>query len=285
VYLAGVLVRPPSIAELNQAITKLRELEQKLNTAIARNMDVNDAGELVSAPAPAVPPGQPSETAPNARRMYKAQADLVEKMIESTLEVEIDRAKLNWKTTTSLQSSPNPSTSRQAVTVTATVSSNSGTPSGTVAFNEGSTVLGTGTLSGGLAAMSISTLTVGSHSIIAVYGGDSIYQGSTSSALTQTVNTATTATVLQSSSNPSTVGQPVTLTATVSSIGGGAPSGTVAFQEGSTVLGTSTLSDGAATYSATSLRVGDNTITAVYSGDANFQASISPALTQTINPS
>jgi hypothetical protein len=91
--------------------------------------------------------------------------------------------------------------------------------------------------------------------------------------------------VLQSSSNPSTVGQPVTLTATVSSIGGGAPSGTVAFQEGSTVLGTSTLSDGAATYSATSLRVGDNTITAVYSGDANFQASISPALTQTINPS
>jgi hypothetical protein len=217
--------------------------------------------------------------------MYKAQADLVEKMIESTLEVEIDRAKLNWKTTTSLQSSPNPGTSRQAVTVTATVSSNSGTPSGTVAFNEGSTVLGTGTLSGGLAAMSISTLTVGSHSIIAVYGGDSIYQGSTSSALTQTVNTATTATVLQSSSNPSTVGQPVTLTATVSSIGGGAPSGTVAFQEGSTVLGTSTLSDGAATYSATSLRVGDNTITAVYSGDANFQASISPALTQTINPS
>jgi hypothetical protein len=203
VYLAGVLVRPPSIAELNQAITKLRELEQKLNTAIARNMDVNDAGELVSAPAPAaaVPPSQLSETAPNARRMYKAQADLVEKMIESTLEVEIDRAKLNWKTTTSLQSSPNPSTNQQAVTVTATVSSNSGTPSGTVAFNEGSTVLGTATLSGGVAAISISTLTVGSHSIIAVYSGDSIYQGSTSSALTQTVNTTTTTTVLQSSSN------------------------------------------------------------------------------------
>jgi hypothetical protein len=77
----------------------------------------------------------------------------------------------------------------------------------------------------------------------------------------------------------------VILTATVSSTGGGTPSGTVAFQEGSTVLGTSTLSDGAATHSATSLRAGDHTITAVYSGDANFQGSISPVLTQTVNPS
>ena len=285
VYLAGVLVRPPSIDELNKAITKLRELEQKLITAFARNMDLNDAGELVPAQAPAAagPPSQTSEIAPNARRMFKAQADLVEKMIESTLEVEIDRAKLNEATTTALQSSPNPSINTQTLTFTATVSSNSGTPSGTVTFNEGSTMLGTGTLASGVAVISISTLGVGSHSIIAAYGGDSIFQGSTSSALIQTINPATTTTALQSSPNPSTVGQSITLRATVSSTGGGTPSGTVAFQDGSLVLGTGTLSGGAASYTAESLSPGDHTMTAVYSGDANFQASTSPALMQTVN--
>ncbi len=61
------------------------------------------------------------------------------------------------------------------MTFTATVSANSpgsGTPTGTVTFMDGSTSLGTGTLSGGVATFSISTLPVGSHSITGVYSGD-----------------------------------------------------------------------------------------------------------------
>ena len=96
-----------------------------------------------------------------------------------------------YPTTCSLSSDHNPSTPAQLVTFTATVSVNSpytGTPTGTVTFydNNGATTLGTGTLSSGKATFSISTLTAGTHTITAVYGGGSNYSGS-SGALTQTV--------------------------------------------------------------------------------------------------
>src|SRR5205814_798528 len=91
-------------------------------------------------------------------------------------------------TSTTLGSSPNPSAYGQSVTLTA-----SGLPitaTGTVTFTEGSTVLGTGSVSSGSATFPISSFGVGSHVITAVYSGASNYSGSTSSALSQTVNTA-----------------------------------------------------------------------------------------------
>ena len=67
----------------------------------------------------------------------------------------------------------------------------SGTPTGTVTFLDGSTVLGTGTLNGsGVATYTTGafTLSVGSHSITAVYGADGNYSASTSGTLSETVN-------------------------------------------------------------------------------------------------
>ena len=82
-------------------------------------------------------------------------------------------------------------------------------------------------------------------------------------------------------------GQPVTFTATVSPVGGsGTPTGTVTFQEGSTTLASSvTLVSGQATFSTASLSVGSHTITASYSGDASFLASMGndSALPETVN--
>jgi hypothetical protein len=49
------------------------------------------------------------------------------------------------------------------------------------------TIDGTGTLSGGTATFSISTLGVGSHAITAVYGGDLNFEGSTSNKVKQVV--------------------------------------------------------------------------------------------------
>jgi hypothetical protein len=58
-----------------------------------------------------------------------------------------------------------------------------------VTFKDGATTLGTGTLNGsGQATFSTSLLTAGSHSITAVYGGDSDFNGSTSAALIQSVS-------------------------------------------------------------------------------------------------
>lgn len=92
--------------------------------------------------------------------------------------------------TTSLVSSSNPSVVGQAVTFKATVRSIAGAPpSGeTVTFTNGANVLGTGTLSKGVAQLTRSSLTVGTHNIHATYAGDVIYASSRSAVLVQVVN-------------------------------------------------------------------------------------------------
>jgi hypothetical protein len=77
------------------------------------------------------------------------------------------------------------------VTLTATVSAvapGSGKPTGSVTFMDGSTVLGTANLNNGTASISTSGLSVGSHSITAVYNGNPNFTASTSAVLTQVVN-------------------------------------------------------------------------------------------------
>jgi VCBS repeat-containing protein len=94
----------------------------------------------------------------------------------------------NAASTITLSSSPNPSEYAQSVTLTATVSGSSGTPTGSVTFYNGTTVLGTGTVNtSGIATLNVSSLTVGYHDITAIYGGSSTYIGSTAS-LTQNVS-------------------------------------------------------------------------------------------------
>jgi len=74
--------------------------------------------------------------------------------------------------------------------IAVTPSSGTGTPTGSVVLMDGSSTLTTQTLSGGAAGYSTSTLSAGTHSITAVYGGDSNYSGSTSAAVTVTVAAA-----------------------------------------------------------------------------------------------
>jgi len=181
-------------------------------------------------------------------------------------------------TSTTLSSSLNPSTYSATVKFTATITPSGA--SGTMTFKDGTTTLGTGTLSSGKATYSTSTLAVGSHSITAVYGGDSNYNGSTSSALSQTVNKANSTTTVASSKNPSTFGSSVTFTATVTP---STATGTVTFKDGSTTLGTGTLSGGKATYSTLMLAAGSHSITAAYGGNSNYNSSTSSTLTQTVN--
>jgi hypothetical protein len=173
---------------------------------------------------------------------------------------------------------------RQGVTLTAVVTSSLGAPPNgeTVTFMKGTTVLGTGTLSGGSASFMTSTLPVGTNYIKAVYGGDSNFGGSTSKAVSQVVNKATTTTTLASSQNPSNVGQSVTFTASVTPQFGGTVTGTVTFYDGATVLKTVSLSGGAAKFTTSTLTSGAHNITATYNGSANFTGS-SASLTQTVN--
>ena len=97
-------------------------------------------------------------------------------------------------TTVKLSSSPNPSTSGEPVTLAATVNSafNVPPPNGeSVTFMQGTTVLGTASISGGVAQLSTSTLPVGTDVIAAEYGGDANFDSSTSKSLKQVVETQT----------------------------------------------------------------------------------------------
>lgn len=191
--------------------------------------------------------------------------------------------------TITVTSSPNPSTYGQPITLTVTVSSTAGTPTGTVTFMSPLfNVIASTTLTSGQATMMINSLGAGSRSIYASYGGDTNFSNIVSSALTQTINKATTTTTLTSSPNPSTSGQSVALRAVVQTqyavpLGNGAVTGSVTFMEGAQkILGTVSLFNGVAELDLTTLGVGPHTITATYNGDANNIGSTSSAVTQVV---
>jgi len=191
-------------------------------------------------------------------------------------------------TTTSLSSSLNPSVYGQTVTFTATVAAASpgvGTPTGTVTFKEGAIVLGTGTLSNGQTQFTTSSLDAGTPWITAVYNGDTKFSSSTSSALSQTVNPASTTISLASWPNPADYGWTVAFTAIVTAVspGAGTPTGSVTFKDGTIILGVVAVS-GQTTFTTSTLAVGSHTITAVYNPDYNFSGSTSSSWTQTVTP-
>ena len=188
----------------------------------------------------------------------------------------------NANSSTALATSGTPSVFGQSVTFTATVTGT--TPTGTVTFMDGATTLCNAvTLVSGQAPCLTSALSVASHSLTAVYSGDGINSGSTSAPLTQVVNkAATTSTISAHTPNPSLVGAPIAVTASVAvtAPGTGTPTGTI------------TVSDGTAscliTLPATSCNLvptspGAKTLTATYAGDANFNGSTSPGVAHTVN--
>jgi hypothetical protein len=191
-------------------------------------------------------------------------------------------------TATTIASSANPSIHGTAVTFTAVVTA-TGTvaPTGTVTFLDGSTPIGTGTLAAAgtttaAATFQTSALTAGTHAITAAYGGDTNDFSSTSAAVSQVVNIASSTTVVAASANPAVAGKALTLTATVTTNGGTA-AGTVNFYNGTVLLGAGTLNGGGvATFTSSTLPVGSYSVTAVYVGDSNDTGSTSAMLSLSV---
>jgi hypothetical protein len=206
----------------------------------------------------------------------------------SAVTVTVTGAKLASQTTISASSYS--ITVEQSVTLTATVMGSGATPTGTVTFlNHGTTTIGTAMLDAqGVAMLVVSNFTVGSQGVSASYGGDSVYNSSSSGSTTIVVAAATnvnTATALTASATSITAGASVNFTATVTAASGSAiPTGTVTFLNGSTTLGTGTLnSTGVATLTGvTSLAVGTQSITASYGGGPGFNSSVSSAVSVTV---
>lgn len=147
---------------------------------------------------------------------------------------------------------------------------------GIVTFSDQNGALGIGTVSGGSAALALTTLSSGVHRVLATYSGDVNY--STSSSVAQNIivlSPTTTSLAISAAAIDAT--QPETLTATIALTGGSStsPTGTVAFADQRGSLGTSTVTAGVATISLTTLPVATHRITATYGGDANFLPSTS----------
>lgn len=181
----------------------------------------------------------------------------------------------------------------QGVTFHASVTSGqtgTGTPGGFVQFRvDGIAVGGAVELDedGEATSPSISTLEPGAHTVTALYSGDAHFLPSSDN-LAQNVGTIATSTALAASTTNPTYGDPVTLTATVTpgSAALGAPTGTVDFVDGGTVLASVPLAavgtDGQATFTTSALTGGPHAIKAVYSGSPSFAASTSPTTTITV---
>ena len=95
---------------------------------------------------------------------------------------------------------------------------------------------------------------------------------------TLTVTPADTTITLVAGPTSTQYGDPVTLTATVTS----GATGTVSFYDGSVLLGTSAVTNGVATLTTSTLIAGTHTITAVYNGDATYASSQSGPATVTV---
>jgi hypothetical protein len=158
-----------------------------------------------------------------------------------------------------------------------------GTPTGSVTFLDGGIPLGTATLSGGTATFSTSSLSVGAHGLTVSYSGDAAFAASTSQSLSATINSSGTAVGLSSSTNPSVLGNAVTLSATVTASGGATPQGTVTFYNGGSPIGNPvTLTGGVASISTSALTAGTSTLTATYSSANGLSGSTSGALSQVV---
>ena len=168
---------------------------------------------------------------------------------------------------------------------------------GTVTFTDNGNALNTVQVNTeGDSEYTTGMLAVGAHSIAATYSGDASYNKSSSTPATVAFTVTKGVTSVGVSSALATIaqGQTTVLTALVSSGGGGgvAPTGSVNFMAGATMLGSGTLSSvagsyGVATYTitgtqSTALPVGTVSLTGTYAGDSNYGSGTTPAPAATL---
>ena len=212
--------------------------------------------------------------------------------VSSTLGLTVTKA----ATSIAVTATPASPSVAASVTYQATVTATANPPvatelpiAGSVSFTDGgTTITGCGAqsvvfnvLGQGLAQCTTTAGAAGAHSIVAVYTGDTNYNGVTlTPALSVTVTKGNTSLALASSVNPSSLNQSVTFTATVTPPTGSAiafaPASTVAFTDnGASITGCTaqSLTAGVATCATSALTGGHHSVVATFSGDVNYNGS------------
>ena len=186
-------------------------------------------------------------------------------------------------TQVTLSAGANSSIYRQPLTFTASVTSNGGPATGTVAFTENGVTLGTAQLDPNhLASFTTASLSPGNHAITAKYLGNGSAEASLTTPITVSVK-QTTSLALASGSNPSPTLNALTFTATLTNAGAAPATGPLNFFDGTSNLGSATLdASGHASLTVPQLAAGNHALTVAYNGDVADLPSNSAPLTQTI---
>lgn len=161
------------------------------------------------------------------------------------------------------------------VTLTATVTAQSGSPNGSVVFKADGVPIGPVPLQNGIAELTVTTLAAGTHNIVAAFVGTGPFADSVSAGLTHVVLRRQTQSVIYAHDSIAHYGQEITFTLVISSLplASAKPTGKVTFRADGVWLGIVTVVNETATFSTAGLHAGVKSITASYSGDANFEAS------------
>lgn len=192
--------------------------------------------------------------------------------------------------TTSVSVTPETASYGEPVTLNATVAASTTTsnqPTGTVKFYDGSTLLGSSSMSSGSALLASSALAIGNHEVTASYSGDGNFFASASGApVVLTVNKASSVTTLSLATGTITYGaeQLTRLSATVIPGYTGKPAGTVTIRSGTATLCSFALSGGSGfcLLKPTQLQAGRCSFVAYYAGNADFNPSTSKSQLVTI---
>ena len=159
---------------------------------------------------------------------------------------------------------------------------NSNAPTGSITFHSESADLGTVALSGNQAQIPVDAFVLGLHTFTATYNGDTLYASADSAPVRAAVATPpiSTTTTLTSSVLAPITDQTFLLSVLVT--GGG--QGTVSFFDGATLLGSASVSQGAATLSVSLATAGAHTLHADFSPDSHSLPSSSSLTLDALNP-
>lgn len=184
-------------------------------------------------------------------------------------------------TMTTLQASTGSVEIGGGVTLTATLSP--ATVTGTVTFYNGSTVIGTANVNGGAATLNTAFASAGNMALKAIFATNASWETSTSNqvSLFVTGNTPDTV-VLQIAPSSLFIGDSATLTANISPA---EATGTVTFFDGTSLVGSASVTGGTASFVDPLIAAGSHSLTAVYSGDTAYASNTSsPVIVSVGNP-
>ena len=169
-------------------------------------------------------------------------------------------------------------------TLTATVASQFGVPTGSVTFSLNGVVAGTAPTVNGVASLTVSPFTAGSRNVSAAFRGTGAFGDSVSGSVVHVVTPGQTTTSIAANQPNTTYGQTAHFTVTVvaQAPAAGQPAGSVTILADGATLGTAPIVNGTGIFETSALHAGVRSITAAYGGDANFAASSASTIQQNV---